>query len=181
MTPLPIHPEPVQGEPRALHWLATTGLPAGEVVKAPGTLGPLIEYGILTRVLAEPEGLWTWLAEGYSWVEHGPRIRDAVAAALQLDGWGVQEGSDQLLRLITAHVLEFELGPYIASHGGMITLNSVAEGRVVLDFGGTCGDCPAAGFTLHLRIEKALRRRYPALVDVSKAEPGSRRRRVRAR
>lgn len=173
MTAVAIHPEAVRGEPSAVLWVTPVDLPAGEVLRAPGSLGPLIQYGVLSRVLVEKRGLWTWLAEGRSWGEHGPRIRDAIVAALSLPGWEIEESCDDLLRLVASHVLEFELGPFIASHGGAITLHSVTAGRVLLDFGGTCGDCPAAGITLHLRIERAIRERYPALAEIAKTgSPG---------
>ena len=64
-------------------------LPVGEVTSAPGTIGPLLEYGVLTRVVLEAGAVVTWLREDQSWTDQGPRIRDAVDAALDLDGWEV--------------------------------------------------------------------------------------------
>ena len=57
-------------------------LPVGRVVKAPGTVGPLMDYGVLTKVLIERGGVWTWIAPDHTWTDHGPRIRDAIAAAV---------------------------------------------------------------------------------------------------
>lgn len=178
MTATPIHPEAVPGEPRALHWVTAVDLPAGRVVAAPGTLGPLLSYGVLERILVEGAGVWMWLADGYSWAEHGPRVRDALIAALALDGWEIDESSSEVLRLVATHVLEVELRPYISSHGGAITLHSATAEAIVLDFNGACAGCPAAGLTLHLRIERAVRARYPRLSEVSRRsgqepEPGS--------
>lgn len=83
-----VNPVPVAGEPRAALLLTdVSNLPNGEVSKAPGTLGPLLEYGVLTRILVLPDGIQVWLADGYSWAEHGPRIRAAVASAVDLAGW----------------------------------------------------------------------------------------------
>ena len=66
-----IHPESVPGEPRAIRWVTETGLGAGRVLAAPGTVGPLLEYGVLTRILVEPQGVWTWLADGkIQWKVH---------------------------------------------------------------------------------------------------------------
>lgn len=87
----PIAPGPVEGEPRAVRWEVATGAaPAGVVVTAPGTFGPLIQYGVLSRVVVEDGAVTTWLAEGQEWVDQGPRIRDALNSALDLEGWQVE-------------------------------------------------------------------------------------------
>ena len=163
-----LHPEAVLGEPQAVHWVTEVDLPVGRVVRAPGTVGPLLEYGVVTRMFVELAGVWMWLAEGQMWIDHGPRIRAALSTALDLDGWEVEEGSAELLGLIARHLLEGELKAYVASHGGRITVAEVTADTVMLDFGGACEDCSAAGSTLHDRIEAGMVRRYPALAGVSR-------------
>lgn len=162
-----IHPQSVPGEPLAVRWVTDVDLPVGRVTKAPGTLGPLLEYGVLTQIMVERGGVWTWLGEGHTWTDHGPRIRDAVATAVGLDGWEI-EGSEKLLGLVAREVLEGELASYVASHGGHITVDSATPTTLTLDFGGACEDCPAAGATLHDRIEKRIRERYPLLDKVER-------------
>lgn len=180
----PIHPQSVTGEPQALRWVTDTGdVPVGEVVQAPGTLGPLLDYGVLTRVLVERGGVWTWLADGKDWTEHGPRIRDAIIAALNprtsparlpnnpdTDTWEVVDSPD-LLQWVARDVVEVELATYIRSHGGAVTVDDVTDGVVTVGFSGACEDCPAQGSTLHDRIEKAIQARYPALQEVRRPEP----------
>lgn len=174
-TPRPIHAQLVPGEPQAARWLvATDGLPVGEVRRAPGTLGPLLEYGVISRMLIEADGVWTWLAPDQSWPEHGPRIRSAITAALDLDGWEIEPGSKDLLGLIAHDVVEGELAGYIASHGGRITVLDNDTESVQLDFGGACTHCPASGQTLHQRIETAIRARYPRLRSVSRVDDDER-------
>ena len=152
--------------------MTDVALPAGRVIAAPGTLGPLLEYGVLTRAFVEPGGVWTWLAPGLSWTDHGPRIRDAVSVAVDLDGWRIDEGADDLLALIARDVVDGELASYISSHGGVITVDSAEDGVLTLDFGGACEDCPAAGSTLHDRIEATVKQRYPGLTRVERLEGG---------
>lgn len=164
----PIHPQAVPGQPQALRWITQVELPPGEVTTAPGTLGPLLEYGVLTKVFVERSGVWTWLATQHTWAEHGPRIRDAITAALDLDGWQIKENSAELLGLIAHDVLTGELAGIITSHGGEISVASVSDSSLLLDFGGTCIDCPSAGTTLHDRIEHAVRKRYPGLVSIDR-------------
>ncbi|NLE98956.1 MAG: hypothetical protein GX596_13350 [Propionibacterium sp.] len=80
----------VDGDDRAVRWLTPVEhLPSGVVVRAPGTLGPLLDYGVLTEIVVDDAGIVTRLAEPHSWTEHGPRIRDAVRIAADLDGWEV--------------------------------------------------------------------------------------------
>lgn len=162
-----LHPETVPGDPQAVRWVTGVDLPVGRVRRAPGTVGPLLEYGVVARMLVERAGVWMWLAEGHTWIDNGPRIRTALSAALDLDGWEVEEGSAELLGLVAEHVLDVELKDYVASHGGRITVAETTAEAVVFDFGGACEDCPAAGSTLHERIETAVTRRYPATVTAS--------------
>lgn len=166
-----IHPQAVPGEPLAVRWVTETGLPAGSVLSAPGTVGPLLEYGVLAKVFVDPKSVWTWLAEPQTWTENGPRIRDAVSAALDLDGWQISDGDAELLCLIARDVLDGELSSYVASHGGHIIVSATTKDTLRLDFQGACEDCPAAGSTLHDRIETAVRARYPQLARVEREQP----------
>lgn len=165
----PIHPEAVTDEAQAIRWVIDTGeLPVGEVRHAAGTLGPMMEYGVITRMFVEKGSVWTWLAPAHTWTDHGPRIRDAVVAAVDTDGWDITDGSADLLRFIAEDIVRGQLFSYISSHGGHISVIEATVDSVVLDFGGACADCPAAGRTLHDRVEVTLRQRYPALREVSK-------------
>jgi hypothetical protein len=86
-----ITPMQVPGDERAVLWSTAVGhLPKGRVVEAPGTLGPLMEYGVLTGITVEGGGVTTWLADPHTWTDHGPRIREAVRSAVDLDGWVVE-------------------------------------------------------------------------------------------
>ncbi len=165
----PIHPEAVTDEPQAIRWVVDTGqLRVGEVTHAAGTLGPMMEYGAITRMYVERGSVWTWLASEHSWTELGPRVRDAVVTALDLEGWDITDGSADLLHLIADDVVRGQLSSYISSHGGQISVVSATEDAVVLDFGGACTDCPAAGSTLHDRVEVTIRDRYPGLKEISR-------------
>lgn len=167
-----LHPQAVPGQPQAIRWVTDLDLPVGRVVAAPGTVGPMLEYGVITKLFTEKGGVWTWLDPAQTWTEHGPRIRDAIAQAVDLEGWEVEEGSSELLGLIATEVLEGELSSYVASHGGHITVSGSTEDTLTLDFGGACEDCPAAGSTLHDRIEATVKARYPALAKVGRLDGG---------
>lgn len=163
-----LHPQSSVAEPTAVRWVTDLDLPVGIVWRAPGTLGPLMEYGVIAKMYVERGGLWTWLAPGQSMLEIGPRLRDAVANAVDLDGWQIEENAADVLELIARDILEGEMADYVASHGGAIRVVSTTPDTLTLDFGGACEDCPAAGATLHDRIEQAVRSRYPALKSVGR-------------
>lgn len=85
-----ISPSPVEGDERSVRWLTDVGhLADGVVTHAPGTLGPLLDYGVLTAIRVDGEGVVTQLAEPHAWTDHGPRIREAVRIAVDLDGWEI--------------------------------------------------------------------------------------------
>ena len=70
------------------------------------------------------------------------------------------------------HVLQSEINPMLASHGGNVSLESLqADNTIaVLKFGGGCQGCASVDLTLKEGIEKTLMERFPALdkvVDVT--------------
>lgn len=68
------------------------------------------------------------------------------------------------------YVLEAEINPKLASHGGRAQLREVsADGVVVLEFGGGCHGCGMVDVTLRDGIEKTLRERLPEVTGVRDA------------
>jgi cystathionine gamma-synthase len=63
-------------------------------------------------------------------------------------------------------VLDDEVNPAIATHGGHVTLAGVSEGRVRIRLGGGCQGCSLAEVTIRQGIERLLRTRVPELVGV---------------
>ena len=63
-----------------------------------------------------------------------------------------------------AYVLESEVNPSIASHGGRVSLVTVEDDKdVVLQFGGGCHGCSMVGVTLKDGVERTLRQRLPEI------------------
>jgi Fe/S biogenesis protein NfuA len=68
------------------------------------------------------------------------------------------------------YVLESEIAPGLASHGGRVSLVEIdAEGVVVLRFGGGCHGCGMVEQTLKDGIERTLRERVPEVTAVRDA------------
>lgn len=67
-------------------------------------------------------------------------------------------------------LLDTEVNPQLASHKGLVTLESVdADGAVYLRFGGGCHGCGMADVTLKQGIEKTMMARIPEITAVRDA------------
>lgn len=68
------------------------------------------------------------------------------------------------------YVIESEINPRLASHGGRVSLREVtAEGVVVLQFGGGCHGCGMVDATLRGGVERTLKERVPEVTGVADA------------
>ncbi len=85
-----------------------------------------------------------------------------------LKGRGFAE--DSTLRERIEYVLETEINPGLAGHGGRVTLIEMIEDKiVVLQFGGGCHGCGMAGVTLKHGIEKTLKEKFPEIIEIRDA------------
>ncbi|TLY53218.1 MAG: NfuA family Fe-S biogenesis protein [Gammaproteobacteria bacterium] len=68
------------------------------------------------------------------------------------------------------YVLDSEINPQIAAHGGRVRLVEVTSDQaIVLQFGGGCHGCGMADVTLKQGIEKTLRAQFPEISAVRDA------------
>ncbi|MBN8481475.1 MAG: NfuA family Fe-S biogenesis protein [Xanthomonadales bacterium] len=68
------------------------------------------------------------------------------------------------------YVIESEVNPQLASHGGRVSLREIgADGIVVLQFGGGCHGCGMVDVTLRNGIERTLCERIPEITGVRDA------------
>lgn len=79
---------------------------------------------------------------------------------------GVEAGLIERVR----YVLEAEINPKLASHGGRVSLLEIdSGGAVLLQFGGGCHGCGMVDVTLKQGVEKTLRERVPEVTAVRDA------------
>ena len=64
------------------------------------------------------------------------------------------------------HVLETQVNPGVASHGGKIELVEIRGSSAILKMSGGCQGCGSAKATLKLGVEKALRAQIPEITEV---------------
>lgn len=170
---MPMHPEIVSDDAQTVRWVLPPGaVPfAGPVRAAPAALGELLGSGVIRAIVCESCAILIQLGEDERWSDQLPRVREALSSALADSSWQPydegQRGSGPLLAAAVREVLAGQAGDYVRSHGGEVTVASVADDRVAVTFDGTCGHCPATSITLHDRLETEVRRKYPALQEIT--------------
>ncbi len=80
---------------------------------------------------------------------------------------GVAPDADASMVERVRYLIDAEINPKLASHGGRVVLREItAEGIVVLQFGGGCHGCGMSEVTLKNGIEKTLREKIPEVTGV---------------
>jgi len=80
---------------------------------------------------------------------------------------GEAPGADASLVERIRFLLDSEINPQIAAHGGRVSLVEVSsDGAVLLRFGGGCHGCGMADVTLKQGIERTLRSKLPEITSV---------------
>ena len=63
-------------------------------------------------------------------------------------------------------VLDEQVNPMVASHGGVVSLSRIENGEVFLRFGGGCQGCGMVDLTLKDGVEKTLKENIPELSEI---------------
>ena len=80
---------------------------------------------------------------------------------------GTAPDDDASLGERVAWVLDSEINPSLASHGGRVALQGITDaGEVVLQFGGGCHGCGMVDVTLKQGIETTLRQHFPEITAI---------------
>lgn len=85
----------------------------------------------------------------------------AVKADFHQDMPSEKEFAEQVNAL-----LEMDVNPYIASHGGFVKLLDVKENNIYLQMGGGCQGCASAGATLKFGVERVIRNLIPKIGEI---------------
>ncbi len=85
-------------------------------------------------------------------------VRDANAPTG--DGLSTEQGQ------IIQQIIDQEVNPAVASHGGFITLIDVKDNQVFVELGGGCQGCGMANVTLKQGIETAVMQKVPEITAV---------------
>lgn len=102
------------------------------------------------------------------WRQVGKRIGSAIRLFLNPPP-EIPEGDmlpPDVLREKIQRVLDEQINPGVASHGGYVELLDVADNNVFLRMGGGCQGCGAADVTLKMGVERLLREEVPQIQNV---------------
>jgi len=90
---------------------------------------------------------------------------------------GDEPGADAAMEDRVSWLLQTEINPALASHGGRVALVEITDAKeVILQFGGGCQGCGMADVTMKQGIEQTLKRHIPeitAVKDVTDHSSGS--------
>ncbi len=97
--------------------------------------------------------------------ESGFEVRPA-AGAVPTPGSGGSEAPTGPIAEKVREVLDSQVNPAIAAHGGMISLVDVEETEIYVEMGGGCQGCALSRMTLRQGVERMLREAVPELTAV---------------
>lgn len=84
----------------------------------------------------------------------------AIAITNPNDGW------TDPVAIRVQELLDRQINPAVASHGGFVDLLDIDDGTVYLQFGGGCQGCAQVDVTLRQGVEVALREAVPEITAV---------------
>lgn len=97
-------------------------------------------------------------------------LDNAPAAAAPSPGAEASGSDDELLsreiRVRVQDVLDSEINPGIAAHGGLISIVDVQGTKLFLSMGGGCQGCASAAATLAEGVERAIRAQVPEVTEI---------------
>jgi len=133
---------------------------AAELLAIPGVESALLA-GDLVTVNARHAVDWPAMGIGHVIRKHLRNDHPIVAAE-----YFETLPSEGDLRWAIGDLLDREINPAIAQHGGWVELIDVKKNNVYLRLGGGCQGCGAADITLKQGIEKAIRSLAPAVGEI---------------
>ncbi len=100
--------------------------------------------------------------------EVGRTIRELIKSGQPLMAEDLKQPvpSDDEIKKIVDEMIENEINPAIASHGGFVECVAVKNAQVMLRLAGGCQGCASSSMTLRYGIERSIRDRIPGVGEV---------------
>lgn len=74
--------------------------------------------------------------------------------------------SDEDMKIKIRTILDSQINPAIAAHGGVVDLIDVKDGKVYVQMGGGCQGCGMANVTLRQGVEVSIREQVPQVAEI---------------
>ncbi len=106
------------------------------------------------------------------WRSLGAQVGQAIRAHLAAGELAVapealaNRSVEDSLRTKVQRVIDEQINPAVASHGGVITLLDVKGSTIFIQMGGGCQGCGQANVTLRDGIEETLRQQVPEVTEI---------------
>ena len=132
----------------------------------------IFEIDGITRVVISHDQITINKSAQADWPVIGKLIGAAIRAHLATDDPAVSDTawrnvpSSEEIRERVQHVLDSEINPSVAEHGGVISLIDVKENQVFIKMGGGCQGCGQADVTLKFGIENSIRAAVAGVGDI---------------
>ena len=126
----------------------------------------------ITRVVISHDQITINKSGQADWPVIGKSIGAAIRAHLATDDPAVSDvawdnvPSSEEIRELVQHVLDSEINPSVAEHGGVVSLINVQDNQVFIQMGGGCQGCGQADVTLKFGIENSIRAAVPGVGDI---------------
>ena len=135
---------------------------AGRLFEIEGVRAVLLSHD---QVTVRKTGTEEWPVIGK---QVGAAIRASLTAGEPAVPDEVRENipSAETIRERVQQVLDTEINPNVAQHGGVVRLIDVKDNVVYIQMGGGCQGCGQADVTLKFGIEAAIRDAVPAVGDI---------------
>ncbi len=132
----------------------------------------LFEIDGVTRVVISHDQITINKSAQADWPVIGKSIGAAIRAHLATDDPAVSDAawddvpSSEEIRERVQQVLDTEINPSVAEHGGVVRLIDVQDNQVFIQMGGGCQGCGHADVTLKFGIENSIRAAVPGVGDI---------------
>ena len=126
----------------------------------------------LTAVLIQNSDVVVTKKEPVDWRATGPLVGVAIRAHLATGQPAIlpqafqNASSEDQLRNKVQKILDEQINPAVASHGGYITLVDVQGKNLYIQMGGGCQGCGQANVTLRDGVEESLRAQVPEIGEI---------------
>ncbi len=122
--------------------------------------------GNVVAVGKAPDALWPELKPPIAAIVRSQLLTGMPAVLTAPQAAGASGRTDTEIREVVASLLDREVNPSVAAHGGAITLVEVKGGRLYIEMSGGCQGCASSQVTLRQGFERMVRRIAPEVVEI---------------
>ncbi len=122
--------------------------------------------GHVVTIGKTPDALWPELKPPIAAIVRS-QLLSGIPAILQApQSGGARQRTDTEIRAVVESLLDREVNPSVAAHGGAITLADVKDGRLYIEMSGGCQGCASSQVTLRQGFERMVHRVAPEVVEI---------------